>query len=163
MNDKIKKLKAEFEEIKKQCGGKFGQQDVVDYARKHKSSELHSRFEWDDRIAGEQYRLQQAMLIIRQLKITVVERETEIVKIREYSSLTTERNGDGSYRSTIQILSDEEMKAQLLDDIRMDLVRLNMKIRSLSIATSKWVDKAVATANSEIKRLRTQPAQARRG
>jgi hypothetical protein len=163
MNNKIKKLKAEIEEIKKQCGGKFGRQDMVDYARKHKDSELHPCFEWDDRIAGEKYRLEQAGHIIRSLKITIVERETEVVRIREYSSLTTERNGDGSYRSTIQILSDDEMKAQLGEDLRRELVSINIRLRAFSLAASKLVDRSVSVVNSEIKKLRPATAQARRG
>jgi hypothetical protein len=164
MNEKIKKLKAEVEAIKKMNGGKFGPRDVVEYARKNKNTELHSRFEWDDRKAGEAYRVEQARGIIQSLKITVIERETEIVSIREYSSLTTDRQMDGSYRSTVQILSDEEMKAQLLDDIQMELVRINVKLRSLSIAAAKHIDRAVAVAQSEIKRLKpVQAAQARRG
>jgi hypothetical protein len=163
MNEKIKKLKAEVEAIKKMNGGKFGPRDVVEYARKNKNTELHSRFEWDDRKAGEAYRVEQARGIIQSLKITVIERETEIVSIREYSSLTTDRQMDGSYRSTLKILSDEEMRAQLLDDKRVELVRLNNEIRALSLIASQHIDKAVKTLGSEMKKLRPATAQARRG
>ena len=164
MNEKLKKLREEFEQIKKTHGGKFGPRDVVEYARSNKNTELHSRFEWDDKKAGEAYRIEQARGIIQSLKITIVERETEIVSIREYSSLTTDRDGDGSYRSTVQILSDEEMKAQLLDDIQMELVRINVKLRSLSIAAAKHIERAVAVTRGEIKKLKpVHSAQARRG
>lgn len=161
MNDKIKKLKAELEQIKKRHGGKFGPQDVVEYARNPKT-ELHSRFEWDDKIAGEQYRIQQAMLIIRRLQITVVENESETIKIRAYSSLTNERGPDGSYRSTVQIISDDEMKAQLLDDKRRQLVGINNEIRAITMA-SKHLGMAIKTIERDIKKLRPATAHARRG
>lgn len=44
---------------------------VVDAAR-DSSSPLHSRFEWDDGVAGEAYRRVQAAGLIRSVKITVL-------------------------------------------------------------------------------------------
>lgn len=163
MNDKIKKLKAEFEEIRKIHKGKFSPKDVVEYAR-NKNTELHSRFEWDNKIAGDQYRIEQAKSIIRQLKITVIERENEIIKIREYSSLTTERGPNGSYRSTVNILSDNEMKAQLIEDIQNELVRINIRLKIVSIVASRYIDKAVAVTKTEIKKIKSSnQSQARSG
>jgi hypothetical protein len=54
--------------------GKLTPQIVVDVAR-NPEHPLHSRFEWDDTVAGEAYRRQQAQELIRKAKIVYREPE----------------------------------------------------------------------------------------
>lgn len=42
---------------------------VVEWARTHPSSDLHSKFEWDDTKAGHGYRIQQARILITRVRI----------------------------------------------------------------------------------------------
>lgn len=64
-------LRTELEEIRKQHG-KLTAQNVVDTAR-DPAHPMHSRFEWDDSIAGEAYRRQQAADMIRRVRIVYKE------------------------------------------------------------------------------------------
>jgi len=63
-NDSLKEI---LERINKDNGG-ITPQAVVDYARPD-GSELHEAFEWDDNVAGEEYRKWQARQLIVRVKI----------------------------------------------------------------------------------------------
>lgn len=56
--------------------GELTPQTVVDVAR-DPDSPLHSRFEWDDSVAGEAYRRQQAQELIRRAKVVYKEAEDD--------------------------------------------------------------------------------------
>lgn len=65
--------------------GSLRPQDVVDVARDD-SHPLHSRFEWDNEIAGEAYRRVQASELIRSVKVVYAESpEGEERKVRGWS------------------------------------------------------------------------------
>ena len=51
---------------------------ILEYARNHKKSELNKCFEWDDKKAGEKYRLSQANNILQSISIVVPEQEEPI-------------------------------------------------------------------------------------
>lgn len=51
-------------------GGELPPKDVVDRAR-DRQSVLHSYFEWDDKVGGEKYRLQQARHLISQVRVKI--------------------------------------------------------------------------------------------
>jgi hypothetical protein len=55
-------------------------QQILDYAR-NPNSELHKCFEWDDTVAAEKYRLQQARQVVCHL-VHVEDRQEEPQKIR---------------------------------------------------------------------------------
>ena len=46
---------------------------VVEYARTHTDSELYNCFEWNDGIAAEKYRRQQASCVITNIKVEIIE------------------------------------------------------------------------------------------
>lgn len=60
----------------RQQHGKLTPQIVVDAARDPEHA-LHSRFEWDDTVAGEAYRRQQAQELIRRAKVVYREAESD--------------------------------------------------------------------------------------
>ena len=63
---------------------------VVDDARPE-DAPLHSHFEWDDSVAGEQYRLVQARQLIRSVKVTVQPQpEAEPVQVRAFHNVADE-------------------------------------------------------------------------
>lgn len=53
-------------------------QTVVEAARDPRSS-LHSQFEWDDGVAGEAYRLQQARALIKRVRVDVVRADQTVI------------------------------------------------------------------------------------
>lgn len=48
-------------------------ENVVDYARTHTNSELHSALEWDDAVAGEMWRRARASSIISTISVRIIE------------------------------------------------------------------------------------------
>jgi hypothetical protein len=92
---------------------------VVDLAR-DPDHELHSRFEWDDSVAAEKYRQEQARDLIR--KVRVVYREGDEKNppqtIRAYHSVP---DGDGyAYRSTDEVVHDPLLTKMLLAQMERD-------------------------------------------
>ena len=86
---------------------------LLDKAERKKSS-LHDLFEWDNSKAGEQWRLQQARVIINEIKIIVEDKELyafENVRINVSEEEGLERR---EYKPIIEILSKEEYRKQVL-------------------------------------------------
>lgn len=61
---------------------------VVDAAR-DEAHPLHSRFEWDDAVAGEAYRLEQARGLIRSVRVTYTPASGVPSSLREFISVST--------------------------------------------------------------------------
>ena len=89
-------------------GETFTCKQIVEKA-KDRNTELHKCFEWDNEIAADKYRLQQAGLIIRNLVITRVEEEKEQkTPLRMFVS-TGERTGAYKpVKSVVRIQSEYE-------------------------------------------------------
>lgn len=123
---------------------------VVDYAR-NPDTALHSRFEWNDSKAAEDYRLWQARQIIR-LELVVIrqdssmgparvvvnlnEREEQDVTVRAFVSLGQDRFSEESepkgYRSIHDVLADEELRELLLQEARRDMKVFQKKYKTLN-------------------------------
>ena len=106
-------------------------EDMVNYARNNTDSELHKGFEWDDSIAGEKYRIEQARYINRILvyvENTPQEEKFDNVEIRVFQQ--PERNK--GYRETIQIVKNEDEYQSLLKQAYDELRRFKKKYSTLS-------------------------------
>ena len=106
-------------------------------AAEPEESPLHSFFEWDDGKAAQQHRLAQARKLIRVAVTIIPTVNTE--PVRAYVSLTPlRRSGDGSYRSTVEVLSDREMRAQALADALRALSALERQYAHLRELRPVW-------------------------
>lgn len=112
----------ELNAIRRKTGGVLRPAEVVAWAREHPGSALHARFTWDDTEAAERYRLWQARDVIASVRFE----PSAGTKVRAYVALTTDR-GEESYRAVVDVLSDEEQRAQLLADALRDLKALRTK------------------------------------
>ena len=113
-NSAIKELRR----IAKENGGVLLPSAVVEAARP-KSSPIHSRFEWDDGVAAEQYRLCQARQLIR-VSVECIEGVGDPVDV--FVSLGSDRVKDGGgYRLVVDVLNDEEMCARMLQDAKSEM------------------------------------------
>ena len=98
-----------FETLRKKHGGALRPADVLD-AAKDKTSPVHSYFEWDDTKAAEQWRLEQARKLIREVEVTWSEpkgpRTVEATIRSGPAFVNTERNGTGyrSFREMVQTM-----------------------------------------------------------
>ena len=114
--------------------GELTPQIVVDEARPV-DSPLHSRFEWDDAVAGEKYRLTQASQLIRVCRIEfTVEGSDERKFVRAFSSLReSSENADSTgYAPTEEILENEVTRRILLRNMERDIADLKRKYGHLT-------------------------------
>ena len=90
--------------------GKLTASTVVDAARP-KSHPLHSRFEWDNRIAGEKYREVQAAELIRSVKVKRFQGDHDDTDVRAFHSIT---RADGPVYEPIEELMADEVSVQIV-------------------------------------------------
>lgn len=124
-------MKAEKELLTRMArrnGGVLMVDDVLNEAQSEDSI-LHKYFEWDDSEAADLYRRQQARALIQRCKIQMV--ETDPIEIRAFVSLPSDREAGGGYRLTADVVGDEFLKAELLRDIRLTVLRWTKKLNLL--------------------------------
>jgi len=95
-----------------QSKGELTAKNLVDVSRK-KNAPLHDYFEWNDKVAGENYRELQAGHLIRCLEIKVEEKEP----VRAYFSVTK----DTAYTHIDTIVKNEDMTEALLAQCKRDI------------------------------------------
>lgn len=84
-------------------------QQIVDFAR-DENTELHKCFEWDDKVAGEAYRRDQARWVVRHLVIKEQEPPKDKPEIRFFFK----PNKAEGYKQTQLIVRNEDEYASLL-------------------------------------------------
>jgi hypothetical protein len=116
----MNKIQQELDAIAEANDGILKADAVVEFA-KNEDTALHSRFEWDDTKAGHQWRLAQARNIIR-INIELIKSSGDDMPVRMFVNLKSDRyNGDGGgYRRTVDVLTDEERRRQLLKEALAD-------------------------------------------
>lgn len=127
-----------------QSRGELTPQIVVDEARPA-DSPLHSRFEWDDEIAGEKYRLVQARQLIRAVRIEYTAPGSEERKfIRAFSSL--HESGDSEragYAPTEEVLENDVTRRLLLRNMERDITELKRRYGHL-VEFAQMMQEAIA-------------------
>lgn len=117
--------------------------EVVDAARDN-SNPLHQHFEWDDGIAAEKFRLEQARDIIRCIRVEKIGDNTE--PSRAFLSIN---DGGTSYRSVQEVRESPDLQAKLLAAAERDLEAFTTRYRSL-----KDICDIIETAKKAIKSKR---------
>jgi len=118
---------------------------------------LHEEFTWDDSEAAELYRVQQAKYIIRSLVVTIeTVRSGKTVrsqKLRSYTSLGKgETDGkDSAYHDTKEILSDAQLRKQVLLKIWRQLLNLKAQYEEYKEFAAVWA--AVDEAQEEMVKI----------
>lgn len=106
--------------------GQLTPDDVVDAAREA-SHPLHSRFEWNDEIAGAAYRRIQAAELIRSVRITYAETpEGEERSVRGWSALPDAPDRKG-YVPTAEAMEDPFASKLLLRQAERELKAFQRK------------------------------------
>ena len=124
---KVKGLyKADAQKVADEIGsGQITPQEVLEKAR-DVNSELHKCFEWDDSIAAEKYRLQQARSII--INLVYVPKKEEEQTVRCFSLTSTAR----TYQPTQQFLVQEDEYQTLLKRALAELEAFKRKYHTLT-------------------------------
>lgn len=120
-------VKAELEALKQK--GVIAPHAVVD-AAKDPDSALHSCFTWDDSEAAHKYRLEEARRLLR-VYVVEVQSGGKVVPARAYVSLSSDRKSGGGYRAIVDVLSDADLKSQLLQDAFREFETFRQKYESV--------------------------------
>lgn len=114
---KIDKIKQELEALAEANNGLLKPEAVVEFAKDPETA-LHSRFEWDDTEAAKAYRLWQARQIIK-VMVDVLPNENES-HYQVFVSLKDDRRNGGGYRPMVEVMTNDEMRRQLLTQAHND-------------------------------------------
>lgn len=116
---------AELERIREENEEGILDPEEVVLASTDENAVLHKLFQWDDAKAAHGYRIEQAKFIIRNL-VTVEETDDEPVRTRAIVSTNSR-----VYQPIRTVLSDEELRANLLESAKRELEWFRTKYRHL--------------------------------
>ena len=134
MNGEAKKeaVAERLEEIRLKNGGVLRPTDVVGAARDPKSV-LHDEFEWDNSVAAERFRIDQARTLISSVSVTIVD-ETRVLQTVAYVRDPDAAPKEQGYVRTVDLRDDEaKAKETLLNEISRAAAYL-ARVRSLADA-----------------------------
>ena len=127
--------------------------DIVVESARQKDSPIHNCFEWDDSIAGEKYRKEQARRII-QCVVTDIRGNNPNPRpqtIRAFTSVQNDK-GDRYYTTTAHALSNDELKEQVFANLMRDMDTLRRKYDTYKFAEVHSVFKSIDQAMTKIRR-----------
>lgn len=128
--------------------------DVVAFAASPKTS-LHACFTWDDTEAAKQWRLEQARGLIR--CYVVVADAPDSGPVRAFVSLRSDRKTEGGgYRRIVDVMSNEQLHAQLMRDALTDLRAAQKRYAQLQELAG--VFEAVDRVSAEFEQKQTEAA-----
>ena len=99
---------------------------ILEFAR-NENSELHKCFEWDDTVAAEKYRLQQARNIVCNL-VYQEEKKEEPTKLRVFYN----QSSTNTYQSTRVLVRNEDNYKELLMQAKSELRAFKNKYKMLT-------------------------------
>jgi hypothetical protein len=102
---------------------------VLDEAR-DTSHPLHSKFEWDDSIAAEAHRREQARHLIRTVKVSFVKADGGTGTVRQYHAVRRNDSPRRSYRKVEELATDDLARMVLLQEMKRDYQRMKERYGS---------------------------------
>lgn len=116
-----------FEKLEEKHG-ELTSKNVLDSARPIKSP-IHRLFEWDDTVAAEKYRLEQASCLIRNLTVEIEDENKEPLELRAYVNVTDEKSG--KYINIESAFQSDESREFILNRAIAELRAFEKKYRNL--------------------------------
>jgi hypothetical protein len=111
--------------------------DVVNESREEEAP-LHPAFEWDDEIAGELYRCDQAGRLLRCTYVVGESEEGKRAVTPAYLSVVVPEDGERGYVSTPRVMADDQMREFALKDVMAQLRGLANRNRHLHELAGVW-------------------------
>lgn len=102
----------ELERLKKASNGLLAAEEIVEAARDEKNV-LHPHFEWDDSVAAEAYRQDQARDLVRSLTIDISRSNVEAKPVRAFVNVAVGQ--DRGYVPTLTAMSSKDLRKQVLE------------------------------------------------
>jgi hypothetical protein len=120
------KVGERLERIRAANNGDLTKEAVVEDARSTKSP-LHKIFEWDNDVAAEKFRLEQARFLIKSISVVVSEEQTAPVR----AFVNVRGSNTSAYTSMSDAMSDPQLRALVLDRARRELEDWRARYRHL--------------------------------
>ena len=100
---------------------------IVNYAR-DENTELHKCFQWDDAIAAESWRKQQARMIVTSLTVVVQKSETEkqAYRLIEHDDTVKE------YKPVVFTVRNDDEYSRLLKQAKAELAQFKLRYKKIS-------------------------------
>ena len=121
------KVGEELEEIERQ--GMLEAKHILEYAERHKNSELYKCFEWDDSEAARRWRMWQAGQIIYSISLEIKEEPRQTQRV--YVSIKDKETEERTFKNINEVLSNDEEYRQLVSKASNDLERCKEKYTNL--------------------------------
>lgn len=121
----------ELEKIANKHKGKLKAGMVVEEARNNKAP-LHDYFEWDDLIAAEKWRIEQARYLIRHIKV-IVRYKGEERAVRQFISLHIREGSphDRIYIKSDIVAKDKALREQAIKEALDEFIAIQMKYKEI--------------------------------
>ena len=123
----VQAIGEELSRIEQKHDGRLTPDDVVKAAADEKSP-LHPHFEWNDSVAAHQFRLDQARMIIRTVRIVD---NSEPAKLSRAWLSVTDRGGV-SYRSVSEIMKSRHLQLEVYKRAEIDLEAWMKRYREIT-------------------------------
>ncbi len=123
---KPQKIGVALEKIAAEHNGRLKPEDVVNAAR-DQAHPLHQYFEWDDKIAAESYRLDQARGIIRLVRVE----DTNMSDGTARAFISISDDIGVSYRTIGEVKGSADLQMAVLKAADRDLEAFQMRYRNL--------------------------------
>ena len=120
-----------IEALKSELGKDYIEAEDLLNASRAENAPLHSCFEWDDTIAAEKYRLNQAGDIIRNITVKIVDASEKPQVVRALVNVSPQ-NEKGKYVSIQTAMVKGEYRDQVLKNALIELQNFKRKYQSYS-------------------------------
>jgi hypothetical protein len=147
-NESMKEERKFLERLAKRSGGVLLVDEVLAVAADPKCI-LHKHFQWDDTKAAESFRKMQARQLIQKCVVTI--EKAPDVQVRAFVSMAADQNSGGGYRMMVDVLSDDDLKAQLLHEMQVALIKWKKQINLLDKETAAIIDKLEEVLEKKVK------------
>lgn len=127
INADAQKVGEELELIERE--GSISPAHLIEYAKRHKDSELYKCFEWDNDEAAKKYRLRQASTIISSISIEIKEEPREIQKV--YYSINDSKTSEKKYKNISEIINNNDEYSQIVEKAKSEFIKCKQKYESL--------------------------------
>lgn len=127
------KTGAELEKIRSNNQGLLQAGDVVNAARS-KRSPLHDYFEWDDSLAAEEHRKEQARQLIRSVKVVYQTDRNDIKQVPLYINLEATEDNKRAYYNVVDVMSHSSLRAQAKKKAWGDIIAWKERYKELEDA-----------------------------
>lgn len=126
------KVLSEVDKIREKHDGRVTAALVVDHARP-KRSPMHNQFEWNDKIAAEEHRKEEARTMLRSIEVVYAgAQEVGPVRALEVVTEVIDDEPQKVYRSSAEILEDPAARDELLGNAIRDALIFKRRYARLS-------------------------------